>query len=299
METRVAVRGSAKIAGLAFGYLICFIAPAMIIPVSPELQRAMEQTGESGIPFLLGFSFAVAGAVSYPILHAGTGGIRLTGAMVITLFGFLTAMGQIETIYFGAAFPLLGEQEVLRIVYRGFLTALVFVPLAVIAWGRSAAGAPPGGGIDWKSWVWKVPLLAVAYVLLYFTFGYYVAWQFSETRLLYTGSTELLGVVEHFRKSFSESPFFAPLQFIRGLLWVAFATPLIVVMGGKRRETIISLALLGGVFGLQPLLPSPFFPEAVRYAHALEVVPSMMIFGALMGALLVRRGETGRGGLSQ
>jgi hypothetical protein len=292
MKEKSLLRTIGKVVGLTFGFLICFIVPTMIIPVSPELQQAMQQSGATGaaMVFLLGFSFAGASVASYPVRHARMGGARLMGAMVVTLFGFLTAMGQIETFYFGSAFPLLGTQEILNIVYRGFLTVLLFVPLVVIAWGRMRAEPAVATGIDWGSWLWKAPLLAVVYMLLYFTFGYYVAWQFPETRLLYTGSTELLGVVEHFRRSFAESPFFAPLQFIRGLLWVGFSAPMIVVLAGRRRETIVSLALLGGLFGLQPLLPSPFFPEMVRYAHALEVVPSMVIFGALMGIVLAPKG---------
>jgi hypothetical protein len=277
-----------KVVGLTFGFLICFIVPTMIIPVSQELQQAMQQSGQPGttMALLLGFSFACAIAVSYPIRRARIGGIRLMGAMVVTVFGFLTAMGQIETLYFGPAFPLLGTQEILKIVYRGFLTALLFVPLVLVTWGRMRAEPAPVTGIDWRSWLWKAPLLAVVYMLLYFTFGYYVAWQFPETRLLYTGSTELLGVVDHFQSSFANSPFFAPLQFIRGLLWIAFAAPLIVALAGHRRNTIISLALLGGLFGLQVLLPSPFFPEIVRYAHALETVPSTALYGALIGIVL-------------
>jgi hypothetical protein len=181
---------------------------------------------------------------------------------------------------------LLGSRDILDIVCRGFLTALLFVPLAVVTWRKTRSGVISTVGIAWKTWLWKAPVLALLYMVIYFTFGYWVAWQFPETRLLYTGSTEILGVTDHLRKIFADSPFFAPLQFIRGLLWIAFATPLILALVGRRRETIISLALLGGLFGVQILLPNALFPEMVRYAHALETIPSTALYGALIGFVL-------------
>ena len=293
MNAKAIVIGAAKHVALTLGFLICFILPTTIIPVQQQLQQAMQQSASTStfMLSLLGLSFTTVLVVSYAVRHAVVGGIRLICALIITLFGFLTAMGQIETFYFRSAFPLLGSQEILDIVYRGFLTALLFVPIAVITWRKTRGDGMSTAGIAWKSWLWKAPVLALLYMVIYFSFGYWVAWQFPETRLLYTGSTEILGVTDHLQKIFSDSPFFAPLQFIRGLLWIAFATPLILALVGRRRETIISLALLGGLFGLQILLPNPLFPEMVRYAHALETIPSTALYGALIGIVLAPAGS--------
>jgi hypothetical protein len=260
----------------------------MIIPVQQELQQEMDNAGQAGSVMLalLGLSFVAAVVVSYPIRNANVSGFRLIGATSVTLFGFMTAMGQIETYYFRAAFPLLRTDEILNIVYRGFLTTIFFVPLAVITWGKLRGGSSFPSNVEWKPWLWKAPTLALLYMLIYFSFGYYVAWQFPETRLLYTGSTDILGVVDHFQDVFANSPFFAPLQFIRGLLWVAFAAPLILALAGKRRQTILSLTLFGGMCGMLLLLPNPLFPDTVRYAHALETIPSTALYGALIGIAL-------------
>ena len=295
MNIRLAAIAAVKVAALALGFAVCFILPTVFIPVPQQVQQAMQQSSSSGATLLwmLGFSVAAALVVSYPVRHARLGGFRLIAALVVTLFGFLTAMAQIETFYFRAAFPSLGTQEILNIVYRGLLTALVFVPLVVLVWGRIGRGESLVGIMRWTPWLWKAPALALVYVVIYFTFGYYVAWQFPETRLLYTGSTEMLGVVDHIWNVLVESPSFVPLQFIRGLLWIAFAAPLILALEGRRRQTIISLALLGGLFGLQILLPNPLFPDIVRYAHALETIPSTAFYGALIGCVFSPRAGGG------
>jgi len=295
MNIRLAAIAAVKVVALALRFAVCFILPTVFIPVPQQVQQAMQQSSSSGATLLwmLGFSVVAALVVSYPVRHARLGGFRLIAALVVTLFGFLTAMAQIETFYFRAAFPSLGTQEILNIVYRGLLTALVFVPLVVLVWGRIGRGESLVGIMRWTPWLWKAPALALVYVVIYFSFGYYVAWQFPETRLLYTGSTEMLGVMDHIRNVVVESPSFVPLQFIRGLLWIAFATPLILALEGRRRQTIISLALLGGLFGLQILLPNPLFPDMVRYAHALETIPSTAFYGALIGCVFSPRAGGG------
>ncbi len=293
MRSSTVALSIARIATLTIWFLLCFILPGLFIPTSRELQDAMQKSGQgvATLVYLLGFSCLVAMVSSYAIRHASIGGSKLMGGLAVTMFGFMTAMGQIETYYFRGAFPLLPPEEILKIVFRGLITAVVYVPLAAAMWrrNRSEDGAKALHIVQ-KSWAWKVPILAVIYVVFYFGFGYYVAWQFPETRQLYTGSTEILGLWEHLGNIVTESPSFLPLQFIRGVLWIVFALPLMFLLGGRRRETIFGLGLLGGLFGLEVLLPSPFFPEMVRYAHALETVPSTAAYCALIGVFLIPRG---------
>ncbi len=288
MNMKTALVRALKLAMLTVVYLICFILPTVIIPVSAALQQQMAATQESSpvLLFLLGLSLVTATALSYPVWHARIRGVRLMVALFVIMAGFLTVMGQIETFYFRSAFPLLSTAEIIGIVLRGLLTALLFVPVVVFTWRNVQREESPPPRVNWRSWAWKVPVLAVIYMVLYFGFGYYVAWQSPQLREFYTGSRDMLGIVDHYRANFSSSPFFAPLQFIRGFLWVGFATPLILALAGKRRETIVALCLLGGLSALGLLMPNPLFPDAVRYAHALETIPSTALFGALIGLFL-------------
>ncbi len=273
---------------LAVVFLVCFILPGFIFPVSKELQDAVAASGRQGetMLYILLVSIASALVISFPIRHARAGGIGLIVAVIVTAFGFETFMGQIESLYFHAAFPLLSTGGIIGIMIRGFLTYLLFVPVAVAVWKKIGKGDYRYPRIPWRGWLWKALLLGVAYAVIYFMFGYFVAWQFPETRLLYSGTTELLGFVEHYRRMFLDNPLFLPLQVVRGILWVVFAVPLILVLDGKRKQAIISLALLGALFGFQILIPNPLFPDAVRIAHFLEVLPSTALYGGLIGAVI-------------
>ena len=281
-----------KFIGLTILFFFCFILPTFLIPVSPVLAAAAaEREANTTLMMLLLFSLMSAVAISYPIRHSVVGGFRLAASVIVTVFGFMTFMGQIETYYFRSAFPALSTADVLDIVYRGFLTALFFVPPAIIVWNKMKRGSNIRVTIPWASWLWRAPLLALAYICLYYGFGYYVAWQVPETRMFYTGSAELVGVVEHTRRVVTDTPLFFPMQFVRGLLWIVFALPLILILGGNRTRATVSLGLLGALFGLQILLPNPLFPDAVRYAHTLETVPSTALYGALIGFCITARGH--------
>jgi hypothetical protein len=85
------------------------------------------------------------------------------------------------------------------------------------------------------------------------------------------------------------------IQFCRGALYVAVALPFLRRMTGQRlRAGIIlglCLAVLGGIAPL--LLPNPYMPAQIRFAHAIEVGLSNFIFGLTVAALLVSRSTPG------
>ena len=74
-----------------------------------------------------------------------------------------------------------------------------------------------------------------------------------------------------------------PLQFVRGLLWVALAVLVIRMMGGRRWEPALALALLFSVPSLYLLFPNPLMPDAVRLVHLVETLPYQLLFGAFAG----------------
>ncbi len=57
------------------------------------------------------------------------------------------------------------------------------------------------------------------YVVLYYLFGYYVAWQNPEARLYYSGTTEVKSLYQIMRSTVTGTPWMLPFQFGRGLLW--------------------------------------------------------------------------------
>lgn len=283
-----APRTALRIATVAVLHLVCFLGPiALLAPAANILEAHAKATGGGAqFEYLLGFALLSALCISYPILRAKHGGWPLVLGMGVSFFGLQTFMGQIETAYFQYAFPLIDDAELAKLFGRGALTALGFVPLAVWVLRRglpkNQSNQSPWADVPWSLWARRAPLLALAYVVIYLLFGYFVAWQFADLRQFYTGSQENLGLLSVMRQNTVVEPGFLPFQFLRGLLWVAFSLPVILLVR-ERRAAAVSLALLMGLFGAQILLPSAFFPPVVRLAHFLETTSSTALFGFLVG----------------
>ena len=138
-------------------------------------------------------------------------------------------------------------------------------------------------------WAGKLSLIVIAYVIIYFTFGYFIAWKSAAVRAYYGGSdpgsylAQLSNVVR-------DTPLLVPLQAARALLWAAIAVPVIRMTKGRWWEAGLAVALLFSVvMNSQLLLPNPLMPREVRMVHLLETATSNFLFGWLL--VLVLRGR--------
>src|SRR5260370_42217173 len=74
-----------------------------------------------------------------------------------------------------------------------------------------------------KSQAVRFGILAIVYMVLYYLFGSYVAWQNPEARLYYSGATEITSMHQRMRSTVRRTPSRLPLQVGRGLLYALFA----------------------------------------------------------------------------
>ncbi len=180
----------------------------------------------------------------------------------------------------------------------GALTAAPFSMLAVLILGKrrpdALSGAPntrlvmPAG-----EWAWKLTVIAAAYVILYFTFGYFVAWRNPAVREYYGGVDEG-SFVANMRTVMRHTWWLVPFQVLRAMLWTALALPVVRMMKGQWQETALALGLLFGVLMTAPLLlPNPYMPQAVRMTHMIETGTSNFLFGLLVGWLLASQSWAG------
>jgi hypothetical protein len=212
-------------------------------------------------------------------------GLTLWGQLLVLSFGAQVFMTQIETGYFLSAFPLLqGNFELYRLILRGLLTsALITLLVTLLVGGFSKQTRPPAqftvtNDDAVKAGAW----LAVIYILLYMLFGYYVAWQVSELRLFYSGSTELVSFFAQWGNTFMDRPEIPAFQYFRGVLWMLCLIPLFKGFSGKRIELVILSALaLALLPTMQMAFANPLMPAGVSLGHFWEVSISTGIFGAL------------------
>src|SRR5260370_12322095 len=111
----------------------------------------------------------------------------------------------------------------------GALVAVLFVPVAVLIMGKIRGRGQPHAAraLTLNSQAARFGILAIVYVVLYYLFGYYVAWQNPELRLYYSGTTELKSLYQTMRSTVTGTPWMLAFQFGRGLLWALFAYPVV------------------------------------------------------------------------
>ena len=232
------------------------------------------------------------------ILNSRIYGWRLMVITAVIYYGVKTFEANIEAVYFMLNItPDLAP----RLFTMTLPVALLWPPVAVWLLGkaRKPADAPdepsPLPVMSTGTWAWKLALLGiVVYPLLFFGFGYYVAWQNPEVRAFYQGA-DPGSFLQQMRNILSGDPFLLFFEFFRGLLWAGMAALFLWTM--KNRPWLATL-LLALVFALiendSHLFPNPLMPAAVRQVHFIETASSNFIFGLIAGLVLIWRPSTER-----
>jgi hypothetical protein len=278
MKKTLALAG--RILLLVVVYFICFsvLAGLMLPPAGPI------SPAESAVILQVSLLVCLLNSIviGYLVLGSRWSGWKLAGALAFVLFGVVTFMSQIETAVFVRNLP---PGFLPRFVAFGLVFALVIAPLAVLILGKRRVGPPddsPPPQLTTTQWITKLSLIAIVYVFLYFSFGYFIAWRNPAVRAYYGGEdpgsffSQMLSVVRN-------TPWLVPLQILRGLLWIAFAIPIIRMMKGHWRNAALGVALtFSVVMNSQLLLPNPLMPYEVRMSHLLETATSNFIFAIVL-----------------
>jgi hypothetical protein len=231
-------------------------------------------------------------------------GVPLIVGLVFAFYGVQTVIGQIEAVVFltplgerfgAGSIPalMMPIDFIMGQFYIGAAQAGLGIPLAVLLFGKAKregkdAGPSLNPGIRGAQWIWKLGAIIVSYELLYFGFGYYVAWKDPAVLAFYQG-TDPGSFLAQMRHVATQTPTLIPFQALRALLWTAFALPVIAMLRHKPRlGALITGLFLSLPMNIPHLVPNPFMPPAVRMAHFIETVSSTFIFGLLMFWLLHR-----------
>ena len=271
------------------------IGSTFLPAMQPVGEAAEAAAAEQQSPAFLGVVLFVALlqtiALAFPVLWSRWHGWRLALTMFVLFFGTATFMGQVESlVYLEGKMPP-GMQSGLFLM--GLFTAAVFAPILVLVLGRWRRGAAAGGDSDIRpgmspgTWAWKLAAGAAVMLALYYLFGYYVAWKSPALRDYYGGSdpgsffAQMRSVVE-------STPWMVPFQYLRGLLWVLLALPVISMMRGAWWRAGLAVSLLFAVPSLYLLLPNPLMPDVVRLTHLVETLPYQFLFGWFAAWLFTR-----------
>ena len=131
-------------------------------------------------------------------------------------------------------------------------------------------------------WVVKLAAIAIIYCVLYFGFGFVVAWSNPELRAMY-GEGVNQAMFSLYRLIL--------FQVFRSALWVLFALPVIRGTRGPTWQVALIVGLLYALpMNIAHASPNPFMPDpSVRLSHFIETSTSNFIFGLIVTWLVHRR----------
>jgi hypothetical protein len=265
-------------------------AAAKLTALTPAEQVQQAQQAAALLPALLAYTFLISLVMARIIQNARWRGLKLILSLIFTFYGLMTFITQMETLaYLRGKMPL---SLIKQLFISGAVVAVLFVPVAVLVVGRMRGpdqSAAINHHLSARSKAARFAGLAVVYMVLYYLFGYYVAWQNPDVRTFYAGSTELKSLFEQMRSITIATPWMLPLQFGRGLLWALFAYPVVRMLKTSRLETACTISALFGVWSFVLLMPNPLMPPSVTRSHFWETLWCDLILGAIVGWVLAAR----------
>jgi hypothetical protein len=280
-----------RIAVLAIIFTVLFTFVS-VLTTPPELAKTMspEQVSKSAA-MLPVVSTIMALWLVYLAFRSQWHGWKLVGGLFVIFFGLYSLLGFIELIFFPAVSNQMPQGMLTSLLSMGMILGISFSLLCVWIIGKTKKvnGSSSGQRLHMPpiEWSWKIISGAVLYVIVYFTFGYFVAWRTPGLPEFYGGTDpgtflgQLINVLR-------DTPWLPLVQLFRGLIWVGIGIIMLQMHKGKDWELVLACGVTFTLIMNAPLLmPNPFMPPAVAHAHTIELVTSNLVYGILLSILLL------------
>ncbi|HEX6269002.1 MAG TPA: hypothetical protein VFZ43_02100 [Anaerolineales bacterium] len=280
-----------RFVGLVVLYFILFaVGGGLVAPYLPV------GTAEPGpVPANIGLLIVCAATVVVIMLMVHSSrwhGWKLILSMSVAFYLVMTLVTQLESWYFLLGITI-GPELMTRLFLQGIPTAFIFIPVAILVIGRvrspgEEADSPEIVPMPLKEWLWKLGVIYVAYLVLYYSAGYFIAWQNPDVRAFYGSPGPALPFFQQMANIFLNDPWLTPYQLLRTLVWVAGAY---LIIRGSRLPLWQTALIVGLVLSVPQnighILPNPLMPIAtVRMSHLIETASSTFIFGLIVTWLL-------------
>jgi hypothetical protein len=272
-------------------YFILFVAGAGL--VSSYLPTTPAEPGP--VPQMTGLLIVCVATVLIlmGMIHSSRWhGWKLMVWMSVSFYIVMTLVTQLEARYFLLGITI-GPELMPRLFLQGIPTAFLFVPIAVLVMGRfrplaGSEESPEVALMPLKEWLWKLAIIYVAYLVLYYGAGYFIAWQNPDVRAFYGSPGDALPFFQQMAHIFTSDPWLTPYQLLRTLIWVAGAYPIIHGSRWSLWQTALIVGLVLSVpQNIGHILPNPLFPlNSVRMSHLIETASSTLVFGLIVTWLL-------------
>lgn len=290
MNLRTALRWTWRVPVLIVVYVVLFMLGTTLL--GPKLPPApAAESAAAGLGFLA-MALIDTVLILAIVLSSRLHGTRLMLLTAGFFYAVKTFTSQLEAAYF--------MKNVTPDLLPGLFAmtlpvSLLFPVVVVLLAGRwkASAGAPSPA---WEAapmgrselWLKITVLSVVVYPALFFLFGYYVAYASPELRAFYgdSGETTFLGQM---RWLIAGDPWVVPFEWLRGLLWVGFAYPILRTTRGAWWVGTLWIALAFSLLQNDVhFIPNPLMPPTVRAYHFVETASSNFLWAWAIGWLLSR-----------
>ncbi len=281
-----------RLIALAIIYTVLFtLASSLTNPPGLAEQMTPEQVSLSTIMLPI-VSLIMTVMLAYLALRSSWHGWKLAGALFVILFTLNSFLSWVELLAFPAVSTQMPAGMMNGMLISGLIVAVPFALLAVWILGKTRPdpAQPPATDrlrMSATEWAWKIAAGAALYVIIYFTFGYYVAWRTPGLPEFYGGTDPgtFLGQMANVMR---DTPWLPALQVFRGLIWVGIGCLILAMHKGRPWEAILATGLAFTVLmNASMLFPNPLWPPLVAQAHTIELVSSNLLYGLLLGTLML------------
>jgi hypothetical protein len=266
-------------------YTVLFMAANGIALYTLQFKELGASSGPMALFYLFISSAWVCFTIYFLIKHSHYSGKRLFANIVCIMFFIQFFMTQIETLFFGNAFTALSTMDIILIMLAG-LPPLLGATAIEVRFFQNKTADYEQNKINIKDTLIKLGIIGVIYLCVYMLFGYFVAWQFEELRLFYTGSNEKLSFWGQMTNNIRTNPIIIPFQIVRGILFGAAIVFVKRMLKTNKIVFIISVCLIYLCVAVSLIIPNVLFPDTVRIAHLIELTTSMLLFGIIVGHIL-------------
>ena len=223
--------------------------------------------------------------ISLVILKSRKNGPGLMAVLFLAFFGLKTVLTVLEAAYLPMLRPL-----ILPLFVNGLVASSLFVVIAVLVWNSGNVGLDEisQSTLNWRKswfqWVWRLPLSALVWMVLFVIFGALVflnvASYFDPQALANYSNLDMPSWVLGF-------------QGLRALIWLGLTLPMIVQLNGTKLQIAgLVASTFAGWIGSN-LIMALDLPAGLRFAHLLEVAGESFAFGFVIIFLLAGRQQKG------
>jgi hypothetical protein len=269
---------------LVIGLTFTFIVFSHLLPYFQTFKNTEEEIDFSNFIYIAINSFWLCSAILYISRKSNKTNKDIMLRLSFSLFFIYAFMPQIETLVFKSAFFVVNKVEILFMMIATGVPVVLSVLLGIMLFRndfKPSRYSRSQRNFTVNELIVKLLLSGFFYLIIYFTFNYFIAWQIEDLRIFYTGSSEKIKFVGRLIEIWNTNPSLYLFQFARGVLFSIFILPVVDMFKNKSLVMLTCIILLFEASAVYLIIPDLLLPDTVRIGHLLETTSSLFLFSII------------------